>query len=208
VNTTNKLSGMLVEEEPEAPQPVPAPVLTEETEPEPGEEGAVPSWAAAAIPQDLKVPKGREVAFLRFKSAWCDSRFREKGIPTTYRRRRDPNSPWETYEELSRVLVIWPLNLGEERLAMKRARDPSDTPGELAKQMIRAVDGRRIDWTGEWGKRDNGETLESPDRIWEELGPKCRPLVIAQYRQLHTLSTPELANFLVDCIVVTRPAGG
>lgn len=206
MNTTKNVPDMS-EDEADAPDQAPMPLVEEKEESEPGE-GSIPTWAGQAIPEDLKIPKGRELSFLRFKSAWTDSRFRDKGILTTYRRRASVDAPWETYEELSRVIVLWPLNLAEERLAMKRSRDPSDTAGELAKQMIRAVDGRRIDWTGAWGKRDNGELLESPERIWEEIGPKCRPLVIAHYRQLHQLQPGELANFLVDCISVTKPAGG
>jgi hypothetical protein len=181
-------------------------VLEEES----GNEAEIPAWARTAIPQGMKIPPGKQLSFLRFKSEWTDAP--EKGNATTFRRKKpgtegDAVAIMEDYEALSRVLVTWPLTVAEERLALKRARgEVGRASDELAMQMIRGVDGKRIDWTGEWAK--NADELEPAERLWNEIGPKCRPLVINLYRQLHTLKAEELVDFFVDCLVVARPTGG
>jgi hypothetical protein len=200
------------EEEKEEGQEPPVPALEEEPEGEEAAgEGDRPAWGMLAVPEGMRLPQGAPITFLRFRTAWCDYRARGKGIMTGYREPRVPGKPEEgmvVREHLSRVLVLWPLTYAEERQALRRAKDNATTYDELAKGTIRAVDGMRIDWTGAYAKKENGGILYSANNLWEELGPKCRPLVIANYRQMSALSNEDLQSFLLDCVVVGRPEAG
>jgi hypothetical protein len=163
-----------------------------------------PDWARPWVPPDLAVPPGAQVCFMRFPSAWTAAR--DRGVmvdyPTIERNARGERVGEGKAARLSRVLVCWPITIREENLALKRVRDPTGrgSTDEKAKAFIRAVDGKRVDWTGSW--RQSAE-LYSPEAIWEELGPKCRGPVRAQYLTLHQLSDQEMLDFLADCLVVT-----
>lgn len=196
----------VVDEEPEAPVVEKAP-LEEVQEDEQG--GDIPSWALPAIPQGMRFPPGKAVAFMRVRSSWTDSP--QKGVQSIWRRPRDPRdlaAGFDSEEVLSRVAICWSITYGEERNALKRSREPTMTYDELTKQMIRAVDGRKVDWAGEYAKPENAGSLVSPEEFWRDLGVKCRPLFIAQYRQLHNLKEEELADFLSSSLVVVRAVGG
>lgn len=163
-----------------------------------------PEWAKPHIPADLRIPPGAQVCFMRFPSAWTAAR--DKGVdvdyPTIERDAKGGVAGHGSVRRLSRVLVCWPITVREENLALKRVKDPTGrgSVDEKAKAFIRAVDGKRVDWTGDW--RRNAE-LCSPEAIWEELGPKCRGPVRAQYLKLHQLTDEEMLDFLADCLVVT-----
>lgn len=188
---------------PPEPKKAPTPFeLVVDDDPKP-QEGDVPLWAAPHIPPGLKVPRGRLVSFIRFRSAWTDAP--EKGVMTTFKKRQADGSVKDE-EVLSRVLMCWTLSDGEERLAMQRTRgEPGRSYEELAKQQVRAVDGLRVDWSGEWAKN---EGLYPAARLWTELGGKCRPMVINLYRRTHSLSDEELADFLLNCVVARSAVAG
>lgn len=168
----------------------------------------MPLWAAPHLPEDFRIPPGRQVAFMRFPSAWTDAP--DKGVLSTYARRvRRGEDDYEVVEteELSRIIVCWPISDLEERLAMQRTRgEPGRSYDELTKQMIRAVDGRRADWSGTWAKKP--DQLIDVKTVWSELGAKCRQPLLGLYRQLHQLSTEQSADFFLHCLVVTSAVAG
>jgi hypothetical protein len=190
-------------ETPEEPEPVsPLELKADEGAEEPAEEGDIPSWAMDHLPEGFRIPKGKQVVFLRFQSAWTDEP--SKGVLTTYR--TSLKGAHIEKEVLSRVLVCWPLSLAEAKSARRRARDNRDVLEELTKQMVRAVDGKRVDWSGSWAKRP--EELVDANQAWRELGVKVHPLVTNAYLKLHSLTDDELADFYLNCIVVTSAVAG
>ena len=85
-------------------------------------EQAAPAWAK--VPADLKMPHGVVVAYFRFKANWTAAS--HKG---------------------DRQCIIWSLTDKDERLALTRCADsPMNAQNELSKQMIRAIDGVKVDW--------------------------------------------------------------
>jgi len=136
-------------------------------------------WAQEAVPSSLKIPKNRTVAVLRFKSEWTDAR------------------------DGDRTCVLWNLSVGDEKLANQRGGDNSRVVlMELAKQQIRAIDGKVIDHTGR--TRD-----ANIDVWWNAIGHKCRSLIYSHFVRAHNLSTEERLDFLANCVAVrTFSAGG
>jgi hypothetical protein len=124
----------------------------------------------AKIPPDLVFPKGKQVGFVLFRAEWTD--------------RPDLGD---------RMILTWGLTDAEEKLAIKATRGESGrTLSESAKRTIRAIDGVRADWTGKVGPGN-------VDRFWNEVGPKCRPLIINAYWKTHSLTQEETADFFVNC---------
>lgn len=138
---------------------------------------ATPAWVQ--IPPDLVFPKGKVVGFLRFKAKWTDS------------------------PQLGdRNIILWGLTDADEKLAIQAARGESGrTITEMAKRTIRAIDGKRADWTG---KTPAGNV----NKFWNEIGPKCRPLIVNAYWKTHSLTVEETADFLVDCIAFRDVVAG
>jgi hypothetical protein len=93
-----------------------------------------------------------------------------------------------------RQLILWELNLGDEKAAFLRAGgDPNRAAGELAKQMIRAVDGEPVTWA-------DLKSPAHPDRIWADLGPRYRNLLSRFYTSLHVLAEAEVNDFFYNCV--------
>jgi hypothetical protein len=131
-----------------------------------------PGWVV--WPEDLKAPRGKIVTFMRFRAAWTD-----------------------TPEKGDRQCIMWNLNYADEKLAGKRAKgDAQLTLKEMAKAMVRAVDGARADFTGD--RRKPG----SIDRWWDEIGLKCRTLVTSHFMKMHNLGDEERIDFFANCLGV------
>lgn len=93
-----------------------------------------------------------------------------------------------------RTIVVWSLTAKEEALALKRCGgDSSITLNELSKQMIRVIDGVPVNWN------TGGREIEL---FWNEVGAKCRQLLINYYVKTHSLTGEETLDFFANCIAV------
>jgi hypothetical protein len=138
----------------------------------PAEQERLPEWAE--LPADLIIPSGIVVGFLRVRAAWTV--------------RPDLGD---------RTAVVWPLTDVDERLALSRCQDnPYTAINEQTIQMIRAVDGVRVDWAAKSG--DPGNIRD----FWREIGPKGRQVLQRYYNQTHNLTIGETADFLESCVAV------
>lgn len=145
------------------------------------EQGARPAWVI--VPTDLVIPTGRPVVYLRFKSEWTD-------LPNVGGEMPDRPGKW-------RQLIMWPLTDSEEGHANKRAQnDGNQAVREQTKQMIRAIDGKVADWSGRMSEPS------SIDRVWNELGSRCRGQLLRVYTQLTVLPQVEQADFFENCVEV------
>lgn len=131
----------------------------------PQDESAIPAWSR--MPANLAIPPHKQVGFMLFKKEWT-------GRPDLG----------------DRDIIFWNLSVADEKLAKQAARGGDALP-ELAKRMIRSIDGHKTDWTK--GKNAVG----SVDRFWEEIGGKCRPLIINSYWKMHSLEVEETAEFFL-----------
>lgn len=141
----------------------------------PSAEGSrrAPAWAN--VPKEMKFPRGIQVLFIRIRADL-----------TMYPGKGD------------RQVIIWPLTDGDEKLAIGRSMANAARAGtEMAKQMIRAADGMRINWTG-----DPSSPGTDIDSLWHEIGPKGRNLMQRLFAQLHAMNEDELVDFLEHCISV------
>ncbi len=174
-------SGKLVASEEPEPEPwFEDPPATEGAEEKPkrrvdaipaGKNDDVPDWAL--VPSNLRVPKGRQVIFLRFPPAMTDAPLKGE-----------------------RQCIVWSLSDGEEKMANDRTGGSSArAPAEFTKQMVRAVDGVVVDWSKPKGPG-------SLDEFYREIGPKGRNLLMRIYTQLHLASEAEVADFFETCIAV------
>lgn len=160
-----------------------APPLEPDPEDEPSAEQVeaaqqIPEWAI--VPATLKVPPDRDFAILRFRAKW------------THRPSKG-----------DRQCILWSLSDLDERTALKRARgDSSRGLPELAKQMIRLIDGEPAEWT--MGRASKN----SVDKFWDEIGPKCRKILTNHYLQTHGLDPKEVADFFTNCCVVRSAVVG
>jgi len=128
----------------------------------------------AVWPADLKIPPGREVTFLRFRARWTA---KPKGQ--------------------DRQCIVWALSDADEKLAIQRARGESARSiAELTKQTVRGIDGKRTDWS----QRDPSA---SPERFWDEIGPKGRMMLQNYYMKTHSLTQEDQLDFFENCIAVT-----
>jgi hypothetical protein len=136
----------------------------------------LPGWVK--IPQDLEFPpRGVTWCCMRFEPEWTD--------------RPDAGE---------RQCILWNLSVGDEKFARKRARgDAESMLDEQAKQMIRAIDGQRIDY-------GSPNSPYSPDRFWDEIGKKCRMLVMNYFMKVHTLEPAEKLHFFANCLVARTVA--
>jgi hypothetical protein len=153
--------------------------------------GAAPAWVK--LPPGFVFPRGKQIIFMRFKAIHTDTPW--KGEPV-------PGPDGEGFEVdqngkpvLYRQCVCWPINTADKKLALGRAqRDPNRAADELAKQMVRVHDGVEADWAV---VRTNGVEM-----FWNELGEKCRGLLLRIFTQLHVLDTDGTRDFLQNCIEV------
>ena len=151
-------------------------------------DGDVPDWVV--FPDDFRLPKGEQVAFIRFRKEWCKGSAAHKG---------------------DRGCIVYPITSAEEKLAAKRARGVQELVlSELTKQSIRAVMDNvgtpdavatAADWSGV-------VPAGNIDRFFDEVGPKCRPLVINVYARLHTLTQEEGLRFFAECLCIRSAVAG
>lgn len=127
-----------------------------------------PPWAN--VPADIIIPRGVEVAYMK--------------IPL-----RDP-------EGAETQIVLWELGVRDERMARARTQGDMGTRlvDEMAKQMIRVVDGVSISWA-------NPLIVE---KTWESIGSKYRNLLVAWYLKAHQLEDEERVDFFANRVVAKR----
>lgn len=128
-----------------------------------------PEWAK--VPHDLRIPKDVEVGFFL--------------VPLP--------------DGSDMQIIMWELSVADERLA--RARADALGPGarlveEMAKQMMRAIDGRKVDWM-------NPLPIES---AWERMRSKYRNLFGGYYMKMHQLDDTERTDFFANRVVARRSA--
>jgi hypothetical protein len=180
-----------VESEEEADEPEPKPLLTFEIA-EPSAGGA-PPWVK--IPDGMKFPR-RPIVFLRFASRYTDNPI--KGFPLPVEdegavRIANPGGLW-------RQCICWSNDVGDITHAINRAKqDPLRLADELTRQMIRAVDGYRVDWSG------SGAHPGSVEVFWNELGQRYRSMMNGVWNQLHSLSRDQKSDFFAHCVAVRSP---
>lgn len=163
--------------------------------PKPTDEG-LPYWVR--IPAGFAFPRGKMVLFLKFKSAWTDAPWKGEPILDRATGKNQVDANGEVI--LWRQCVVWPINTADKKLALGRAmRDPNKAADEMAKQMIRVADGIQSDWAT---VQANGVEM-----FWNELGEKCRVLLIKVFAKLHVLDQENTQDFLEHCIEA-RSTGG
>ena len=168
------------EEEPAAADP-PAPDAPSEADETEGsrfpEWALIPAWKAPA-----GFPAGRSVYFIPVIVEKMAKRV--GGAPIKLK---------DGSTQVCRQLVLWELNLGDEKAALMRAGgDPNKAGSEFAKQMIRAVDGVPVSW-------GDLKSPAHPERIWADLGPRYRNLLARWYTALHVLGEREIVEFFHNC---------
>lgn len=143
-----------------------------------GEESAVPEWAI--VPAGLKIPPGATVYYVRLRAKWTSKP--QKG---------------------DRQCIMWGLTDAEENVANDRAKNSQFRfQKEMAKMMIRAIDGHVADRTGVAGK------LGNVSEFWNDIGPKCRVRLTQIYFSAHSLSQEENVDFLSKCLAVNTAMPG
>ena len=135
-----------------------------------------PPWAKVP-PAPFRFPRGVDVLFVRIRAEMTSAR--QKG---------------------DRILIVWGLSDGDEKLAVQRSMaDSNRVITEMAKQTIRAVDGHPADWSGRPGPGN-------VDQIWRELGGKGRGQIVRLYTQLHVYDAKEQSDFFENCVALV-PTG-
>lgn len=181
---------------PTSPQDAPAAVSPPPAPPAPST-GAVPDWAL--LPDGLRPPRGRILFFMRFPAAWTDTP--GMGAPL-------PGDDDETASlafgvpvgSLWRQCIVWALSGGDVKIALARAQgDNNRYSEELAKQMIRSVDGYVVDATG-------APTPGSLELWWERVGGRVRGELTRFCVRIHSLSAEERRAFF-EHGVASRAAG-
>lgn len=137
-----------------------------------------PSWCKP-FPPNHRIPKGKAPVFMRFRAHLT-----------------------ETPDMGERQCVLWNISVGEELIADKRA-DDSGTRAihERAKLSIRLIShaGMETLVPVDPGKGDRDADV---DVFWEQIGLKCRGLIIQAFLQTHSLSEEDRRDFLENCIEV------
>ncbi len=162
--------------------------------------GGAPPWVK--LPAGLAIPRGRKAVFIRMLSRDTDAPnigfplpFEDAGA-LTHAGRGDAS---KGAGHLWRQCICWPLDAGDNTHAVQRAmQDPNRLGDELAKQMIRVIDGNRADWSGAPGEG-------SMDQFWNQIGQRHRQLLQRVWSQLHVFSRAEQVSFFENCIVVRVP---
>jgi hypothetical protein len=182
------------EEEPEPakePAEEPAPRMEARDVP-PAQTGGIPAWAV--VPPGLVFPRHRLAVFMRIPSSWTYAP--AVGIPLKVETALDIAEAGGVAGGLWRQIVVWPLSIGDQKLALGRAMaDPNRFPQELTKQMVRAVDGEVVDWSGAGG-------AANLDTLWEQLGGPGQNLLNRIWSQLHVLQKDRLTRFFENYIAV------
>lgn len=136
-----------------------------------------PAWAKGALPSDLKLPEGKVIFALRFRAGVTDK----------------PKLG-------DRVCILWNLTESDEKHASKRARgDSLQVMNEMAKQMIRAIDGHKSDWSA--------PGRHNPATFFTDIGGKCRTALKSWYAKTHMFSAAEQIDFFAQCVAVRSVTG-
>lgn len=136
----------------------------------------VPHWFPP-LPQGLRVPPGRNVMFVRFRKEWTET-------------------PWKG----ERFCLVWTLSDADERLAYKVAAGESERiPQELAKLMIRVIDGARVS--------SDGDPAGDVNTFWREIGAKGRHALQRIYQANHSFTEEEKDDFFLNCVVSVTSTG-
>lgn len=140
----------------------------------------IPAWAR--VPTEMRFPRGRLVAFVRFPSAWTDKPFYGHTTP-------DLPGLW-------RECILWNPSPGDEQIAAERCvtmQTENRYMAELIKQMIRSVDGLPIDQTGR-------PTAQNVDLFWTQIGVKGRGLLIKHWSQMSSVTREQRVLFFTQCV--------
>lgn len=138
---------------------------------DPGAARVIPEFARGKVPKDLVFPRGIDAFFIKVPGAITHAR--HKG---------------------DRVCIIWELSEGDEKLAYGRSlNDPSRAVAELSKQMVRAFDGHRADWSG--------TGPGNIDQFWREIGPKGRNLMQMLHSRINVMGMDDMRDFFASSIV-------
>jgi hypothetical protein len=175
--------------EPDAPEPeAPKPLQL----PEP-EDGGAPDWAH--VPQGMRFPRGRQFLFIRVPSKWTDT----PKVGRPLRVEDEAAVRIAGAGALWRQMVVWSVDVGDMKHAIQRSQgDANRLSEELTKQMIRAVDGVRTDWTGNPGEG-------SMDVFWNQIGQKNRQLMQRVWSMLNVHTREAQVDFFESCVAVRTP---
>lgn len=140
----------------------------------PAEEG-VPEWAL--VPANFSFPPGWLVWFIRFPASMTNR----------------PKGP-------ERQCILWNLSEADEKRASKLARgDGIRVIDEMAKAMIRSIDGKKVSWKPVDPRAPADET-GNVSQFWTEIGGKCRHQLKSLYLKTHAMDGAENARFFESCI--------
>lgn len=174
-------------EEPEIEEPVEVALPPEKIEIDPQAGARFPAWAK--IPEGLKFPAGRDILFVPLP---LDLMEKKTGGEIIVDRRGN--------KRLCRQLILWAVNLGDKKIARKRAAgDILAYQDELTLQMIRAIDGEPVAWSAM-------SSSAYPPRIWGEMGEQLRNLLHRLYSSMHVLSQEHVDDFFGNLIELRRAA--
>lgn len=182
---------ILAAEEPPEPEPEkaaqPAGDTPQDADPEAGQRypawADIPSWKPGQGP-----PSGRQLWFVAVKTDLMAKKTGGKIVKL---------KDGKLHE--CRQLLLWELSLQDEKQAFGRAGgDPNRAGAELAKQMVRAVDGVPVSWADE-------RSPDHPIRIWTDLGPKYRNLLTRLYTAIHVLGEKETLDFFENGVELRTP---
>ncbi len=131
--------------------------------------GTPPEWAD--VPTNLVFPtSGKRVYYMRFPSDW-------------------------TEDGQEHQCVLWGLTYNDEKLALVRCKaEPMRTVAEHARQMLRAVDGAKANWT---------MRPSNVDTFWEDIGSRCRSMIVNHYLSTHSFTQEEKVRFFTECFAST-----
>lgn len=172
---------------PEPPQQQAMPLESQDLpSPESFNSGA-PHWAVFG--PDFRFPPNKQVFFLRIPSDWTDN-------PSVGREMTDEKGavmmkPGTEIPRKWRQCIVWSLNVADKRAALQRSLGDDDRAiEECCRQMLRSIDGVRVDW-GVAGVQDT---------FWNEIGERNRRLLKTLYHRLHALTQEQMTYFLADCV--------
>lgn len=99
-----------------------------------------------------------------------------------------------------RQCLLMPLTVKDELLAYKRiaslgTQSSQAVVSELAKQMIKLIDGKKPEWVRRAARN-------YPDVFWNDIGGDYRRMIESWYVKTHVLAGEDRARFLADCMAV------
>lgn len=172
------------------PEPTPKPRIIREPEAIAG-----PPPTGFPLPSDLRMPRGKQVMFIQFRSRWTDTPWLGHPINPDDVDHKLLDEEGNARPATWRTCVCWPVNTADKRLAVARARgDQNRATDELTRQMIRVVDGKLVSWV------DSTDI----DNWWNEIGEKCRQRMMQIFSQLHIMDQDDTIDFLENCIAIRR----